>query len=149
MPVPEPFSITTGSLGIISFGISIYKDLYTYYKSWHAQDEEIQTLLTNFERGRKLLTWVQWSLQDSATVHDPGSAQVRGCIIEANDTFKRLERQLEKCRKLPAPDSARDKSRNVAKRFLFPFRKETLRDLNSAMSDSGRLLGQAVQLLHL
>ncbi|KAI9708174.1 MAG: hypothetical protein M1820_004128 [Bogoriella megaspora] len=145
----DPVSITGTAVGVLSLGIQACQGLTEYYRAWEGQDEEISGILGNLLREQDILELLQHTLAKQPPGFCASVIQVEECITQVNTEFIKLDEMLRKCRQVPAPVGAREKARNIAKGLLYPFRRETIRELKEAAGEVGKLLALAVQHLQL
>ena len=137
------------AVGMISLGIQVCLGLVKYYKAWEGQDQYVQETLNNLDREAKVLELLQRNLRRLPISAGTSAQQVEECIVHARGPFNRLKVLLENCQTVPAPGNFKRKGRNAARSALFPFRKETLRDMRAAVVDAERVTRFAVQILSL
>jgi hypothetical protein len=132
-------------LGIISFGLTICKDLYAYYHAYKGFDSKINSAFESIVD----VTSTLLLLKDSC--EGPGFDQERRervatCVHQCDDGLNKLSEKLQQLR-IQDPDGFRQKSKALFKRSAFPFRKESLDGLQSSAIEVQRRLALALQAL--
>ena len=145
----DPLSVAGTAVGVISLGIQVCQGLLEYYRAWEAQDKEIKETLENIAREQKILQLLQSTLAKHSSSFATSVVQVEASITQAKAEFVYLDGLLQKCRQTRIPSDLREKAKTVAKSLLYPFKRETIRDLKKAIAETGRVLALAIQQLQL
>ncbi|KAF2230808.1 hypothetical protein EV356DRAFT_536036 [Viridothelium virens] len=147
----DPLSISSGAAGAVSLGIQICQGLVKYYKDWNSREEDVEVAVTSLEREQNILILLQRSLKmenHSALLIDD-IAEVEKCIVNIQRAFSCLDTILQKCRHYPAPGSMKERAKTIGVVALYPFRKDTLKEIQHRVGDIGIVLAKAVQILQL
>ncbi|KAL9073906.1 MAG: hypothetical protein Q9157_004573 [Trypethelium eluteriae] len=125
--------------------------LVKYYKDWNSREEDVEVAVTSLEREQNILILLQRSLKmenHSALLIDD-IAEVEKCIVNIQRAFSCLDTILQKCRHYPAPGSMKERAKTIGVVALYPFRKDTLKEIQHRVGDIGIVLAKAVQILQL
>jgi hypothetical protein len=134
-------------LGIISFGLTICKDLYAYYHAYKGFDSSINSAFESIAEVAKILVLLKDSCRDSDLDRERRD-RVATCVLDCEGGLERLNEKLQQLR-IKDPEGFRQKSKALFKRSAFPFRKEALDGLRSSAIEVQRRLSFAVQVLDL
>ncbi|KAI9661835.1 MAG: hypothetical protein M1821_009074 [Bathelium mastoideum] len=145
----DPLSALGTAVGVFSLGIQVYQGLTGFYRAWDCHDEEIKKTLENMAHGQQILELLRCKLAKQSSSFPASAVQVKACIAQAQAGFCKLDDVLQKCRQTRVPEDFRERVRNVTKRLSYPFKRETVHDLKSAVAEVERTLALAVQYLHL
>jgi len=134
-------------LGIISFGLTVCKDLYAYYHAYKGFDSSINSAFESVANVASTLVLLKDSCKDSSLDQERRD-RVTACVYQCEDGLNKLNEKLQQLR-IKDPEGFRQKSKALFKRSAFAFGKEFLNGLrNSANEVQGRLV-LAVQVLGL
>lgn len=147
----EPFSISSGAVGIIAVSLTVCNAITTYYNSYKRAPEAVNTIVThiaNLTRVLDLLRSVIYNNQREIprNIWD----QVEGYISSCQSGVWKLERKLMKCKAIKADDN-NDliNIKNAGKRLIYPFRESTIakfREIVSELLDPLSLALDALQI---
>ncbi|KAL4754997.1 hypothetical protein BDW72DRAFT_164834 [Aspergillus terricola var. indicus] len=147
----EALGIASGVAGIISFGLEITHGLLTFYAAWRNQDTEIDSMYNALSSLSSLLVQIQRKIQPPAAFDIETKRDVEKCIAATLANLKQLDTELGKIRETgPSTQTGvRITLRRHILRGKYPFKLETLRDIQTYISDSRSNLSLALQLLHM
>ncbi|KAJ5353483.1 hypothetical protein N7541_006047 [Penicillium brevicompactum] len=125
----DPFSITTGTVGIISLGIQLCKEITTYVDSWRGYDADLESIRWKAESLKEPLKQLRDFVEDTK-VTDPNTANdITDKASELKRHLTRLEKRLTQAKPVIS-DSRTDKFRNKLKKAAYPVRaRDALRDI--------------------
>lgn len=145
----DPASVAGTAVGVISLGIQVCQGLVDYYRAWEGQAEETKVTMENIAHEQQILELLQSTLAKQPSSFAASVTEVEACVIQANAEIVKLDELLQKCRRTPIPSDFREKVKNATKSLLYPFKKETIRDLKNSVAEVGQILASAIQLLQL
>lgn len=125
----DPFSITTGTVGIISLGIQLCKEITTYVDSWQGYDADLESIGWKAESLKIPLKQLRDFIEDTR-VTDPNTAKdITEKVSELERHLRRLEKRLTQAKPMISA-SATDKVKNTLKKAAYPIRaRDALREL--------------------
>ena len=147
--MPDPLSISSGAAGFVSLAITVCQGLVTYYKAWDAWEDDIQSAVLDVEDILKFLNLlsVRIGKLSSRQADIASQAQVEtGHVVEA---VTKLQQIQDKCKAIPAQNGERHRLHNFSRRSLYPFKRETLQELQNAARQARGGLSDLFQLLQM
>lgn len=147
----EPFSISSGALGIISVGLTVCDGITQYYNSYKRAPEAINAIDTHVTNLTRVLNLLH-SVIDSKQHELPRSTwnQVEEYIFSCESGVENLERKLAKCKATEAEDTNGLISiKNAGKRLIYPFRESTLAKIREMVSELMDPLSLALDALQI
>lgn len=128
-----------GIIGAISLALQVTQGLKIYYTQFTSYHEDIAAVIARTKRLESVLRALEPSVLRLGLDDDPISDEIRSCIMECIDAVKKLKAHQEKCGEVDTiPDTLRTRIYIAKKRLAYPFRKDTLEDLNKSLD---RFLG--------
>lgn len=144
----DPFSISTGVVGILSFGIQVTQGVFDYYEAFRSQYSGVGKLLDKSHRLLVLLGQLSEHLkgqrfcqEDQQLVKSTEEAigSCKECIAELDDELAKFKKSNV--------DSILAVARTTTRRLAYPFRKGTLQNLEEDVDSIITQISQALQLL--
>jgi len=137
-------------VGIVSFGIQIAQGLLQYYGSWRDQDSDVEAICASIDSLSKTLALLSETFQR----HDRPRISIEKRVVESVDcvniAIKKLNDELEKVQNTASPiPGVRATVRRHVRRTLYPFKEETLRKIQNAVSEARSDLNLTLQVLHM
>ena len=137
-------------VSVISFGIQIAQGLIQYYGSWRDQDSDVADMCASLDSLSRTLAVLSETFQR----HDPPSMSMQKHVVESVDcvniAMKKLEDELKKVQNTESPKpGVRAAMRRHVRRALYPFKEETLRKIQNAVSEARSDLNLTLQVLHM
>ncbi|KAJ5319582.1 uncharacterized protein N7506_012286 [Penicillium brevicompactum] len=125
----DPFSIASGTVGIISLGIQLCKEITTYVDSWRGYDADLESIGWKAESLKEPLKQLRDFVEDTQ-VTDPNTANdITDKASELKRHLTRLEKRLTEAKPVIS-SSLTDKFRNKLKKAAYPVRaRDALRDI--------------------
>ncbi|KAF5855664.1 hypothetical protein ETB97_008825 [Aspergillus alliaceus] len=147
----EALGIASGIAGIISLGLEITQGLLQYYSLWRNQDKDIRSMYNSLSNFSELLVQLQHKIQPPAKFDIEVKRNVEWGIEAALDNVKQLETELGKIKATDplAQHGVQATMRRHILRMKYPFKVETLRNIQTNISESRSNLSFAIQLLHI
>ena len=144
------FGVAASVISIISFGIQIAQGLQQYYGSWRDQDSEVADMCASLDSLSRTLAVLSETFQR----HDPPTMSIQKRVVEsvdcANIAMKKLEDELKRLQNTESPKpGVRAAIRRHVRRTLYPFKEETLRKIQNAVSEARSDLNLTLQVLHM
>ncbi|KAA8651634.1 hypothetical protein EYZ11_004882 [Aspergillus tanneri] len=125
----DPLSIAGTAIGVISFGLQVRQEITTYCRAWRGTYQEIQDVANKADGLEAPLQTLREIIKDMK-VTDPDIANdLREKLGTLREGIQRVHASIEKWKPDRDPDGFADKIRAQAKRAVYPFRKDVLRDL--------------------
>jgi hypothetical protein len=151
----DPLSVTTGVVGILSFGIQVCNGVTQYYHNWKSYDEDVKITYEMIDQLSGTFSLVNQKVESNLLKHRPAASQVLASIKLCESGILALENRLNKI-KAKEPDLATTK-REVAvvelkkrgKRLLYPFKQGTLGKLKDVVGELRDNLSPALAILSL
>lgn len=135
------------AIGIISFGLTVCKGLYTYYHAYTGFDSNISSAYESIAQVARTLILLKDSCDDPNIDHERKD-RVASCVCSCEDALKDLNDKLHSL-KIADPEGFREKTKARFKKHTFPFKEQSLKALrDNAVEVQGRL-AFAVQILDL
>lgn len=136
----DPFSVATGSAGLVSLGITICDGLFTYCRTYKSRESDLKVLGDHSRKLQALLRLIEKRLQSG-----PADASFRTTMMECFEACEHCVSDVQalddKYSSPVASVSMRNRSKVALRRLQYPFeadRFETLRkqlnDFHSALS---------------
>ncbi|KAL4816385.1 hypothetical protein BDW67DRAFT_162220 [Aspergillus spinulosporus] len=147
----EALGIASGVAGLISLGLEITQGLLEFYVAWRNQDAEIDSMYNALSGLSSLLAQIQRKIQPPASFDIETKRDVEKCIAATLTNLEQLDTELGKIRETgpSAQAGVRITLRRHILRGKYPFKVETLRTIQTSISDSRSNLSLALQLLHI
>ena len=147
----DPLSVASGVAGVVSLGIQICQGLVKCYKAWDGRQEDVDVVVSGLQREKSALTLLQRSLekQKRSLILTDDVAEAENCIADAKRAFIRLDTILQKCQHSAATGKMKERVKSIGVAALYPFRKDTLKEIQHHVGDIGRILMKTVQILQL
>ncbi|RJE24666.1 Ankyrin repeat protein [Aspergillus sclerotialis] len=147
----ESLGIASGVTGITSLGLEVTKGLLKFYAAWRDRDKDINSMYNSLSNLSEVLVQLQRKIQPPAKFNIGAKRTVERGLEAALDNLKRLETELGKVRAIePLPQAGiRTTMRRHVLRMKYPFKVETLRKIQTNVSESRANLLLTMQLLHI
>lgn len=139
----DPFSIATGSAGLVSLGITICDGLLTYCRTYKSRENDLNVLGDHAGRLQMFLQAIEKRLQNGPVADASFRATVMECFGACESCVQDAQALNGKYSQVPAtPNSSmRVRGKAALRKLQYPFeadRFETLRkqlnDFHSALS---------------
>ncbi len=128
----EPFS---AAVGVISLGIQTCQGLVSYYEKWKSFDDDIAHLQIKIDELRTTLQNLDQILQKFKDSNAAILKDVETKVVSAINGIRKLEAVLAKCQSSGPADSVQGKANKLWKHTSYPFKKTTLQELKSNVTD--------------
>ncbi|KAI9691616.1 MAG: hypothetical protein M1822_007687 [Bathelium mastoideum] len=149
MPMGDPVSVTGTAVGVMSLGIQVCQGLVKYYQGWEVQDKEIKETLENLSREQEILQSLHGTFRKQQPGFSTSKTEVETCILQTKSEFMKLEGMLHKCQQTSLPSDTWGRIDNVKESLLYPFRRDTVCNMKSVVTEIGRVLALAIHHLQL
>ncbi|RSL72525.1 hypothetical protein CEP51_011877 [Fusarium floridanum] len=145
----DPFSIASGSAGLVSLGLTLCKGLAEYISAVKGHGEDVRHVEQKLNNLQMFLGIIETTLQDltrSQGIHLPIDAikVIETVLDQSKDGMTRLRGYLEEC----SGDGSSNLLR-VRKKAVFYFRKGTLKDFEETLDGILDLFSPSLTLLSL
>jgi hypothetical protein len=135
-------------VGIISLSIQISQGLLKFYRSWKDQDSAVSDICVSPKSLSETLTIMLTAIQPPAKYNKIVKNNVEENINCVSRTLKKLEYKLKKIQGTEAPKpGAQATMQHYIRRALYPFKEETLNQLQQAVTETRSNLDLALQML--
>ncbi|KAJ5323155.1 hypothetical protein N7452_011444 [Penicillium brevicompactum] len=125
----DPFSIASGTVGIISLGIQLCKEITTYVDSWRGYDADLESIGWKAESLKEPLKQLRDFVEDSRVTDTNTANDITDKASELERHLRRLEKRLTQAKPVISR-SLTDKFRNKLKKAAYPVRaRDALRDI--------------------
>ena len=145
----EPFSAAGSAVGIISLGLTVCDSIISYYQAYKAQDDEIFRITRRAKELHDTLALLQHQLQNHISLNPVIIDQIQVCLLSCKDSIADVDAIVKRFSKPQDDSKFISKIRWRKQKSLFPFKKDTLRDLNISLALFQANLSTAVQLLYM
>lgn len=125
----DPISGSGTAIGVVALGITVCQGLIKYYAPLKARDSDIQAALDHLEGIQETLGILQAKLPETSTASQTTIDNVEKKILSCQKGIENLNEYLEKCRATKPAVDWTDKMRAQKQKLLYPFRQNTLQDL--------------------
>jgi hypothetical protein len=127
----DPFSVAGTAVGITSLGIQTFQILYRYYADFKGHHEDIDSLLRQITGLQGILEILQgkeyeWKHDEIQPPSLPGFTMA---IADCKEALAKLDRMTAKFGAIDTEKHWKTRLANVQKRMIWPFKKETLQEL--------------------
>jgi hypothetical protein len=139
--------VASSAIGIISFGLTVCKGLYTYYHVYTSFDSSISSAYEAVAHIARTLILLKDSCNDPDLDRERKD-RVAACVYSCEDALKKLDDKLQELR-VADPEGFREKTRARFKRHAFPFKEQSLAELRNSAGEVQSRLALAVQVLDL
>jgi ankyrin repeat domain-containing protein 50 len=145
----EAFGLAASVVGVVSLGIQVAQGILQYYGSWRDQDSDVADMCASIDGLSKTLEVLSQTFQ-----HDLPSKSIRDCVVDSlvrlNTDMKKLEDELKKLQTMECPKpGVRATLRRHVRRGLYPFKEETLKKIQKAVSEARSDLNLTLQVLQM
>jgi hypothetical protein len=146
----ESLGVAGSVVGIISLSIQISQGLLKFYRSWKDQDSVVSDICVSLESLSETLTIMLTAIQPPAKYDKVVKNNVEENIDRMSGTLKKLEYELKKIQGTETPKpGARATMRHHIRRAFYPFKEETLNQLQRAVAEARSNLDLALQMLQM
>lgn len=122
----DPLSVAGTAVGVVSLGLQVTGGLIKYHSNFTSYQEDITRITQSSERLCELLECLNDVLTKEEPEHSAVLEQVHRSVSACKGGLRLLKREVEKNRTIKLPVNTEDKARIIAKRLLYPFKKDTL-----------------------
>jgi hypothetical protein len=145
------FGVASGTMGVVSLGITVAQGLLTFYESVKDAREDIKRLFNTTQQLTSSLLLLQNSI---GKIKCSGSMvqEAEKQIIRSRSFIEQLRAVLESDKFKIIPDAGsgwREKLKVNGRLVLYPFRESTLVNLREIIEDALEFLGLGLQALQL
>lgn len=138
---------TTSAIGIISFGLTVCKGLYTYYHAYAGFDSSISSAYDSIAQVARTLILLKESCNDPDLDRERKDRVAAG-VHSCEDPLKNLGDKLQQS-KVADPEGFREKAKARFKRHAFPFKEQSLAELRNSAGEVQSRLAFGMQVLDL
>jgi hypothetical protein len=141
----DPFSVAGTAVGITSLGIQTCQILYNYYSQLKGYRDDIDNVLQQVQGLQGILESVRevkarFEIDD----HAP-SSQLQLALEACQKALGELKKMADKCNTSQQSGSIQSRIKDVKKRVLWPYKKDTLEGMQATLSRFQENLSLALQ----
>jgi hypothetical protein len=137
----DPLSTAGSAVGIISVGLKVCSEIYTYSKAWQGYNEDIQNLGSKASGLRLPLKRLRDFIEDIRLTDAELADDLEEKALDLRDNVARLREKLDKYK--PRGDNW---TQTQLRRAAHPFRKDTLREMNDNLNSIEQTLYTAITM---
>ncbi|KAH5495961.1 hypothetical protein HBI31_104330 [Parastagonospora nodorum] len=141
----DPFSVAGTAVGITSLGIQTCQILYNYYSKYKGYHDDIDSVLQEVEGLQSILESLRQVKDRFEIDNNVPSSQLHIALKACEDALARLKAMADRCNTTKQTESIQSRLRDVKKRLIWPYRKETLADMQATLSRFQDNLSLALQ----
>lgn len=145
----DPFSVTGTAVGITSLGIQACQGLVRYYSEFRSYHEDINVTIQRLEGLQAILEVLDLVKEKVELDNDGPPAQLHLALQACSDGVRKLGCIVRKCGETKMPDTLEDRLRLIRKRLLWPFKRDTLSDMQRTLDRLQASLQLALHILHM
>jgi hypothetical protein len=129
----DPFSVAGTAVGITSLGIQTCQILYNYYSQFKGCRDDIDNVLRQVEGLQGILESLR-ELKSRIEIdnHAP-SSQLNLALKAYEEALAKLKEIADKCNTTQQPEGIQARLRDLKKRVLWPYKKETLGEMQAVL----------------
>lgn len=125
----DPISLTGTAVGVVSLGIQVCGEIVSYCQAWKGFDDDIRTFSQKADGLRVPLEVLRGLLASSTAADAAISKDVEEKLRHIERVIKRLKQAIDQFASRGSGDMAA--IRVHFKKAIYPFRKNSLRDMSS------------------
>lgn len=145
----DPLSIAGGAVGFVSLGLTACKSIISFYETYKDQDEETNGLVRKSEELRIVLEALKGHLPQLEHSHPELVKSITTSIDFFVKSLDSLDPAVAKCRKSKDSGDVIERLRTSLSRAAYPFRRDTILNLNRRVNDCRDSLSFALTTLGL
>ena len=143
----DPITLTGTAVGVASLGLTVLRGLIKYCKAVKGQTEELRTMQVNAEREEKNLELIWTHLSKFTETEE--RTHIEQCLAQAHAAFRDLDDSFHKYNQRLKTSTWNGKGHRAMQRAIYPFRREIIKDLKEQTDAIGKILGLAMQIVHM
>jgi hypothetical protein len=141
----DPFSAAGTAVGITSLGIQTFQIIHKYYSNAKGYHEDIDNVLRQAEGLRGILEILHQLSNRLETEDNAFISQLQLALKACEDALHALKRMADKCTASNQAQGVQTRLREARKRLLWPYKKETIADLQAKLNTFQNNLSLAMQ----
>jgi hypothetical protein len=145
----DPLSIAGTAVGILSLGIQVCGGLFQYYAQFRGLHADIDDILGRVENLEGILRGLEPLIRRYESGDGKAPSQLQLALTACEKALQRLKGISEKCYNTKGAKGLQERITLVRRRILWPFKKETLRELQDTLNGFQDNLSLALQSLGL
>ena len=143
------FEVAAGVAGLLSLAIQATKELAKYYLAYSGQGDYISETLSGLHTIENILANLKSLVDGTELPNSVDASEIQGIVAALESQIRRLQQLVRDCWTAPAPKDALEKARLVKQRFLFPFRKGTIKDIHDIIREMRANITLALQVFNM
>jgi hypothetical protein len=146
----DPLSITSGIVGLLSFGIQVTQSLVGFYTAYKDQDTDVAKITQNLDNLQGTFRSLYAALQDRRSQVDTQELfeEVEKATKRCDEIIKELHTECQKFQK-DSDTGFKGRIQVAGRRAAYPFRKSTLKKLEEDIGAIRENLSLALDVLQL
>jgi len=143
--------VASGLAGLISLSITVCSGLTQYYQSWSSQDTTIQDALRNLADLQNTLELVDGSLGELIAEQTDTTKVNHVKVLHGNLEVgsQRLKAILTDCQANKPLKDVKERGKVILKRAIYPFKTQTIQELQKTVQDMRANLSIGLEVLQL
>lgn len=133
----DPFSVATGTAGLVSLGITICDGLLAYCRTYKSRENDLNVLDEHTERLQMFLQVIEKRLQSGPIGDASFHSTVMECFSACEHCVQDARALNGKHSQLPmAPNSSmRNRGKTMLRKFQYPFEADRFDTLRKQLND--------------
>ncbi|KAF5500273.1 hypothetical protein CGCS363_v007494 [Colletotrichum siamense] len=146
----DPLGIAGTAAGLVSLGLQLYGDIFKYIKAVNGREDDLEAARKNAEILRKCLIAIKGATASTNIAQMATKDAVDECVASCKDELKQLEALLTRLRGPEAPaETLSARTRERGRRLMYPFRKDSIAELETRLASTNAVLQTALNALGL
>lgn len=145
----DPIGALGTAVGVISLGIQVCQGLISYYSAYKGRNSKIDNVCDKINGLTGVFVALEEILPGLQNDHGSLASQVNDILTKSRESITELQGVLDKCKQTTPARGVREKVQIGVQKALFPFRQDTLQQLENVTSGLQGNLDTALGVLHL
>lgn len=141
----DPVSVTGTAVGIISLGLQVCGQIVKYSQAVRGQNEEIGNLATKADHLRGPLKELRDLIEETESSSPKAAQDLEEKAFSLQVYVERLQEKVEQYKPISS-DTVHGKARSALKKAVYPFKKETLFEIDSCLDGMQTTLQTALAM---
>lgn len=144
----EPVGITGTAAGLVSLGLQLYSEISKYIDAVKGRKRDLEAARRHAKMLQKCLTAIDEATSSTNTTLSASNDAVEACVIACRDELQGLESLVARLRGPTAPaDTLSAKAREKGRQLFYPFRKDSIIELEKRLASTNDVLQTALHAL--
>lgn len=143
----DPISIAGTAVGITSLGIQVCQELVKFYSDYRNYRKDIDSIVRKAE-GLDGILRVLGNVKSNIKIeNDEASKLLQGAFQACDDALRKLKQRVTECNMTSIPGSMKDRVLLAKSKLLWPFKKNTVIDMQKTLDGLQENLSLALQIM--